>query len=208
MPARLRLYSDLICPFCFVAERSSLVRLVEEFELPVEWIGYELHPGTPRGGVPLAQVFPQAGAMLGYVKGFAEGFGIDDLRPPAHLASTRRALAAAEHARDQGRLEPFRALAFDAYWRRGWGIEEDEDLRWLAREVGLDPEAAVQAAAEPALLARVDQARAQALAAGVRGVPTFDFVADGADDPVRVVGCQRYENLAEAARKVGAGRRR
>jgi 2-hydroxychromene-2-carboxylate isomerase len=148
--------------------------------------------------------------MLRYVKAFAAGFGIPDLTPPERLASTRRALAVAEHARDVGRLEPFVAAAYDAYWRRCEGLESDAELAELARRARLDPDAAVGAATDPALLARVDAARASAIAAGVTGIPTFDvspIVPRSQDVPSRVVGCQRYEVLADAVRRAG-GRRR
>jgi predicted DsbA family dithiol-disulfide isomerase len=163
-------------------------------------VGYELHPRTPPGGTPLGGHL-RSSELLGCVKGFAAGFGIVDLVPPLRLASTRRALAAAQHARDAGRLEPFRAAAFDAYWRRGRGLESDEDLAAIAVEARIDPERAIAAAADPAMLARVDAARRVALEAGVTGIPTFEIGA------LRVVGCQRYEVLAEAARRAGARRR-
>jgi predicted DsbA family dithiol-disulfide isomerase len=172
-----------------------------ELDVEVDWVGYELHPGTPPGGIPLSEHLPAPEAMLGYVRTFAAGFGIVDLRPPTILASTRRALAAAQHARARGRLEPWRAAAFDAYWRQGRGIESDDDLAAIAREAGLDPAAIVAAAADPAALAEVDAARRAAREAGVTGIPTFDL------GPVRVVGCQRYEVLAEAARRAGARRK-
>lgn len=184
-----------------MAERSSLVRLQGELDVEVEWIGYELHPSTPPGGIPLAEYLPDAEGMLGYVRTFARGFGIDDLQPPTRLASTRRAHAVAQLARDTGRLVDWRIAAFDAYWRRGRGLESDDDLAALARDAGLDPLAAIAAAGDPALLARVDAARLAAAAAGVTGIPTFDV--GGA----RIVGCQRYEVLADAARKAGARRR-
>ncbi len=184
-----------------MAERSSLVRLQGELGVEIDWVGYELHPLTPPGGIPLAEVLPQPEAMLGYVRSFAAGFGIPDLVPPVRLASTRRALAVAQHARDVGRLDAFRAVAFDAYWRKGHGLESDEDLAAIACEAGLDPDAALAAARAPAALARVDAARRAALEAGVTGVPTFDI------GPTRVVGCQRFEVLAEAARRAGAKRR-
>jgi predicted DsbA family dithiol-disulfide isomerase len=167
----------------------------------VDWVGYELHPRTPPGGIPLAEYLRAPAELLGYVRSFAAGFGIHDLVPPLRLASTRRALAAAQHARDAGRLAPFRAAAFDAYWRRGRGLESDGDLAALAEEAGVDPARAVAAAADPAMLARVDAARRAALEAGVTGIPTFEIGAS------RVVGCQRYEVLAEAARRAGARRR-
>lgn len=184
-----------------MAERSSLVRLQAEYDLEVAWVGYELHPRTPPGGLPLEQVLPDAKGMLGYVSAFAAGFGIDDLRPPRILASTRRAHAVAHLARDEGRLDAFRTAAFDAYWRRGRGVESDDDLAALAREAGLAAEAALAAAEDPAKLARVDAARRAATAAGVTGIPTFDL------GELRIVGCQRYEVLADAARRAGARRR-
>jgi predicted DsbA family dithiol-disulfide isomerase len=139
--------------------------------------------------------------MLRYVSEFAARFGIDDLRPPARVSNTRRALAVAEHARDRGRLDEFRAAAFDAYWREGKDLEDDADLRAVAEAAGLDAGAALAAASDPALLARVDAARRRAAEAGVTGIPTFDI--GGA----RIVGCQPYEALAAAVRKAGAARR-
>lgn len=145
-----------------------------------------------------------------YVRSFAAGFGIADLVPPARLANTRRALAIAEHARDAGRLVAFNAAVYDAYWRRGLGIESDAELAAVARAAGLDPAAAVAAARDPELLARVDAARLAAAGAGVTGIPTFDVEPgepDASRAPIRVVGCQRYDVLVDAVRRAG-GRRR
>jgi predicted DsbA family dithiol-disulfide isomerase len=184
-----------------VAERSSLVRLQREWDVRVEWNGYELHPETPPGGLPLGAYLPNAEGVLRHVAEFASRFGISDLRAPARVAKTRRVLALAEHARDRSRLEEFRAAAFDAYWRHGWCLEADGDLRAVARAAGLDPDAALAAAEAPEILARVEAARRRALEAGVTGIPTFDL--GGA----RVVGCQPYDVLAAAARRAGAERR-
>jgi predicted DsbA family dithiol-disulfide isomerase len=170
-------------------------------EVEVDWVGYELHPRTPPGGVPLAEVLGAPDEMLRYVRSFAAGFGISDLAPPLRLAPTRRAHAVAQHARDEGRLAQYRASAFDAYWRRRRGLESDEDLASLAAEAGLEPARALAAAQDPAMLRRVDGARRAALEAGVSGVPTFDIGA------TRIVGCQRYDVIAEAARRAGARRR-
>jgi len=167
----------------------------------VDWVGYELHPRTPPGGLPISEFLPRPSEMSGYVRAFAVGFGIDDLVPPARLANTRRALAAAQAARDAGRLDGWRAAAFDAYWRKGRGLESDEDLAAIAREARLEPALAIRAATDPAALVRVDAAREDAVRAGVTGIPTFD-VGDA-----RIVGCQRYEVLAEAVRRAGARRR-
>jgi predicted DsbA family dithiol-disulfide isomerase len=190
-----------------VAERSSLVRLQREWDVAVEWVGYELHPETPRGGLALADYLPDAQAMLRYVREFAARFGIHDMRPPERLANTRRALAVAQRARALGRLDPYRAAAFDHYWREGRGLEGDEDLKAIARAAALDEALALAAAEDPAALAEVDAARRRARDEGVTGIPTFDFVPEAVTRAQRVVGCQPYEVLVESARRAGARRR-
>jgi predicted DsbA family dithiol-disulfide isomerase len=151
--------------------------------------------------MPVSELLPDPERMHAHVRAFAAGFGIADLAPPDWLPSTRRAHAVARHAQAHGRLEAFRAAAFDGYWRAGRGLESDGDLAALARTAGLDPAAAVAAASDEGLLAQVDEARRVARAAGVTGIPSFDL------GEVRIVGCQRYEVLADAARR-GAARRR
>jgi predicted DsbA family dithiol-disulfide isomerase len=171
--------------------------LQKEFDLEVEWKGFELHPETPAGGMPLTAIIP-AGRLAGmreYMKKFAAGFGIHEMASPQRISNTRRALAVAELARDQGKLQAFRDAAMEAYWHSEKNLEDDAELRAIAQGVGLDPDEALRAADDPKYLARVDAARAEANAAGVRGVPTF-FIGDEV-----IVGCQPYEVLAAAARR-------
>ena len=110
--------------------------------------------------------------------------------------------AVAELARDHGRLDAFRAAGMEAWWRRGEDLEDDAALRRLAGAAGLDPEAAVRAADDPAYLGRVDAIRAEAARRGVTGIPSFAF----AGGPT-VVGCQPYGILAAAAESADVARR-
>jgi len=120
---------------------------------------------------------------------------------PEHKPNTRRALALAEHAREQGRLHEARGALMDAYWREGLDLEDEGVLAAAARKSGLDPEAALRALSAPAVLARVDAMAAEAARAGVTGIPTF--VVAGR----RVVGAQPYEVLAAEVEAAGARRR-
>ncbi len=151
----------------------------------------------------MARLFGQSRVegMREYMRRFAESFGIRDMRQPDHLPNTRRALAVAEYARDQGRLTEFRHAAMDAHWRRGLDLENEGVIRVLAGEAGLDPEAAVAAMTAARYLDRVDDLRREAARAGVTGIPTF-FLGDEV-----VVGCQPYPALAVAAERAGAKRR-
>jgi predicted DsbA family dithiol-disulfide isomerase len=134
---------------------------------------------------------------------FARGFGITDMKFRDRSPNTRRALAMAEYARDQGKLESFRHLAMDAHWRRGMDLESESDLRKLASEAGLDADASLAASRSGEYLSRIDRRREEAEDAGVTGIPTFLIGDQG------VAGCQPYEVLArfveaEGARKRGA----
>jgi len=95
----------------------------------------------------------------------------------------------------------FRDAAMDAHWLEGKNLEDESDLREIARRVGLAPDAAVQAMDDARYLGRVDALRREAIEAGVTGIPTF-FIGSEC-----VVGCQPYEVLAMAARHAGARRR-
>jgi len=132
---------------------------------------------------------------------FAKGFGIEDMKLRDRSPNTRRALAIAEYAREQGKLEAWRHLAMDAHWRRGMDLESDRDLRALATEAGLDPDAAIDASVDPTYLELIDQRRREAEELGVTGIPTFVIGDQG------IVGCQPYQVLAQFAEQAGARRR-
>ncbi len=204
MPSLLRLYTDFVCPFCFIAEQSTVPRLLAEFELELDWCGFELHPSTPAGGVPLSRLFPNVplAAMHERTKGFAASFGVTGFEPADWLWNSRKALAIAEYARDAGKLEPFRHIVMNAHWREGKSLEREEDLGAMAASAGLDVPRALAASTDTALLARVDARQADARRHGVRGIPTFIF------GELAVVGCQPYEALAAAAERARVARRR
>jgi predicted DsbA family dithiol-disulfide isomerase len=174
--------------------------LQEEFDVAVDWRGFELHPETPPGGLPRSALVPpsRAAGMHEYLRQFAARFGIADMAIPDHIPNTRRALAIAEYARDQGRVDAFRHAAMDAHWRRGENLENPADLGEIATRAGLEPKMAVRAMDDPAYQARVDALRAEAGRMGVTGIPTF-FIGDAV-----VVGCQPVEVLADAVRRARA----
>jgi len=190
----LYLYTDFVCPFCFIAEHSTVPRLVAEHGLTLEWHGFELHPGTPKGGVPLSTLFRGADlpSLHARTKAFAATFGVVDFQPQDWLHNTRRALAAAEYARDQNRLDAFRTAAFAACFRQGLSIEDDTTLLGLAQAADLPGPAVVQAADDPIYLARIDARQLAARQAGISGIPTFVL------GQRRAVGCQPYEKLEQA----------
>ena len=186
-------------------EQSSLVRLREEYDVEVSWRGFELHPETPPGGVPVSTFFPadQLEETQRYLINFAQTFGIDGMQVSGHVPNTRRALAATEYARSQGKLDVFWEAAMSGFWRDGVNVESDEGLRIIAQKAGLDQDAVVAAADDPTYLGKVDELRAEARSRGVTAIPALFFGSQGRP----LVGCQPYDRLARAAEAAGAVRR-
>lgn len=171
-----------------------------EFNIIVDWRGFELHPETPKGGLELSRLFPGGNGREReeHLQQFAAGFGIQGMRLSKKIPNTRRALGMAEFARDQGKLDAFRSRTMEACWKEGKDIEDSIVLRDLAAASGLDPEKATIAADDPEYLSRVDALRLEASQMQVSGIPTFVFRTE------RIVGCQPYEVVAAAALRAGA----
>ena len=131
----------------------------------------------------------------------AEHFGIHGFTPRDRMPNTRRALALAEVAREEGKLAAFRERAMDAHWRDGLNLEDDGDLRTIARDAGLSEDAVARAQSDPRYLARVDDVREEANEIGVQGIPTFVLGRYG------LSGAQPYETFVKFAEAAGAEKR-
>ncbi len=147
--------------------------------------------------MPLNRVFsPQKlEGFRSYLLEFASSFGITDMIFPEHMPNTRRVIAAAEFARDQGKLHEFRQAAMNAYWRTGKNLEEPEVIAEVGKQVGLSSDEAVAAMQSETYLQRALAMRREAEDAGITGIPTFFIGAQ------RIYGCQPYEVLADAVER-------
>ncbi len=140
MPVSITIFSDFVCPFCYVGT-GIVDKLSEEFDLDVTWVGHELHPETPRQGVLLAEVFdPFDIEQVTFEcrrRGEPYGLAFGEL---TWLSNTRMALEVAEFARDVGRFEAFHHAMFKAYFTDGRDIGDRAVIRSVAEECGLDSE--------------------------------------------------------------------
>lgn len=173
----------------------------ETYDVDVQWLGFQLHPEIPPGGVALRDYFGErrAAAMAARVESFAAEIGVP-LNAPAHAPSTVAPLAASEYARDRDALEPMRDRLMDAYWVDGRDIEAPEVIAECAAAVGLDGSEAASAASDPAYISRVEAAREQAHDANVSAIPTL--LVGG----FPIVGCQRWEVYEMVADKLSLPR--
>lgn len=196
MKPTLIVYSDYICPWCYLAQ-AVVDRLLAEYDLEVEWRPYLLRPRTPAEG---RQLTPEARERLAqYLRQIEEPAALLGLpfRVPDLIPSTRLAHEATEYARDQGRQNAFHRAVFRRYYGHGKNIGDWAVLRAAAEEAGLDPNAMQEAVTAGHYRARVEALLQSAEEEGVELIPAFRIGSDGQG----VDGFVPYEHLARLVEK-------
>jgi predicted DsbA family dithiol-disulfide isomerase len=186
---KVEIYSDVVCPWCYIGERR-FARALAEYpgadEVEVVFRPYQLDPSAPRTAVPLLDYLARrfgAGArrMTEHVGAAARGEGIEirwDDAVAANTLDAHRLLRLAEQEHGPGMQRALVERLFDAHFTRGMDIADTAVLADLAAAVGMERARATAylASGEGAREVRDEIAHARRL--GVTAVPTFVF--DGA----------------------------
>lgn len=166
----LEIFSDYVCPFCWLAEPS--IRELEQNEPEVRVVrhAFELRPNPvptldPQGGY-LTQVWREV------VYPMAERMGMLLRLPPVQPRS-RLAHEAARFASGRGCLEAFHEEVFRAFFQRGEDIGRVDVLVELGKGVGLNGAALRQALATREFETEVTADEELAERLGVRAVPAY-----------------------------------
>ena len=161
-------------------------QLRREYAVVVEWRAFLLDPTTPPEGKRYTDP-PEARAQRGApMRAMAAAVGLE-IADRDFVANSRLALEAAEFARDRELFEPFHRAVFDAYFAEGRDIGRLDELRAIARAVGLDEAALVTALEERRYAPRVDEDVELAARIGISAVPAF-IIGNRA-----ILGAQPYE---------------
>ena len=186
----LIVYSDYICPFCFIG-KLRIDAMVSEFGLTAEWRPFELRPeGTPLPD-PEGEYLKNAWAN---VFRLAEEVGLDVRRPSCRPRS-RLALEGGEFAKDAGKFEAYNRLVFEAFFQHDKDLGDPAVLRDIAAEAGMDADAFAAALEDGAYTQRVLDSHRKGEADRVNGVP---LVLIGDD---RIEGAQSYAVFRSAAER-------
>ncbi|MFO1194639.1 MAG: DsbA family oxidoreductase [Rhodoferax sp.] len=198
--------SDVVCPWCYIGKRKleAALALPAAAGLPavsVRWHPFQLNPDLPPEGVSRKQYLeekfggPQRAAEI-YARVRAAGrtagleLNIDGIeRQP----NTRAAHALIQFAQQSGSEtgSDVKERLLKAYFVENRFIGDIEVLVDIAREAGLDADAARAHLSDPAQLQAIAQADAQARNMGITGVPFFIFnqklAVSGAQDPATLL---------------------
>ena len=166
----------------------------------VTWLPYELHPEAPPEGIPRSAYFGAARAqqMHSYLDSVAESVGLE-MRHRDVIINSRRALGAAEFARERDLFAPMHKALFQAHWEGGAKLEDVDDLVRIGQGVGLDAAELRSAIEEERYADVIDENRRLATSVGINAIPAHVF-----GRRYLVMGAQPYEVLREVVSKLGA----
>jgi predicted DsbA family dithiol-disulfide isomerase len=208
---KVEIWSDVVCPFCYVGKRKfekALGEFAHHGDVQIEWKSFQLTPDfvpvpgenihaslAKKKGVPEAE----GRRMNDYMTQVAKEVGLDYQFDKAIPANTFLAHQLIHFGAHQGKQDAMKERLFAAYYLEGQDLNSLDTLASLAAEIGLDAAAARQAleAGTYANEVRRDEYEAQQI--GVRGVPFFVF-----EDKYAVSGAQPSEVFAEVLDKVWA----
>jgi predicted DsbA family dithiol-disulfide isomerase len=157
------------------------------------WLPFELHPEAPVEGIPLETYFGRARSeqIRGRLESVAAEVGLM-MRQRDVIINSRRALGAAEFAREQGKFDEMHHALFRAHWEGTGRLENVDDLARIGTEIGLDPAALRTAIEEGRFEAVLDDSRQQAESVGINAIPAHIF-----GRRYLVVGAHPYESFMQ-----------
>jgi predicted DsbA family dithiol-disulfide isomerase len=194
---KIDIYSDTICPWCFIGKRRLERALAErpQPELALTWRPFQLNPEMPSGGMDRQHYLElkfggPAGAKQTYdnVRQVGRSEGIDFsferiARTPNTLDSHRLIRLAGE----TGRQDAVVQALFDAYFLEARNIGDLDVLVAVAEVAGLDPARALAYLESDQDVEAVKAEDARARHIGIQGVPTYilgdKYVLSGAHPP-------------------------
>lgn len=210
-PLRVEVFSDFICPWCYIGVHRLDVARAREDAPPIEilWRPFELNPDMPVGGMDRQEY--RSAKFGSWERSRHLDAGTEDAGRPDGLTfrydlmrrtpNTFDAHRVVAMAGEQGLADAMVRRLLRAYFVEGYDIGDHRALAGLAADVGLDPEVVTSGLAGDAQRAPVRQQLARGRQIGISGVPAFvaggQYAVTGAQpDDVLIEFFRRYTETA------------
>lgn len=176
MSLKIMMFSDFVCPFCYIGF-EVLRKLKPEFDIELQWRGFQIHPEWPPEGMAPELFYQSMGAerrraVWQNIQALADEINLA-IKPPPILVNSRLALEAAEFADEANLGEAFEERVYMAYFQEGANIGDPDVIGALAGDVGLDRAAAESALRSGRYSLKLKNTAMVAHNRDVSGVPTF-----------------------------------
>lgn len=138
MALKIRVYSDYVCPYCFLAEKH-LQEATQGKDVEVEWMPFELRPYPADTLRPEGDYLQNTWAQSVYPMAKALGVPIvlPRVSPQPH---TGLAFEGYQYAREQGKGNEYNDRMLRAFFQEEQDIGRLDVLTRLAGEIGLNEE--------------------------------------------------------------------
>ncbi len=182
---RIEIWSDVMCPFCYIGKRNfetALAEFPEKEYIEVVWKSFQLDPTIPevvnetheeylvkRKGMSLDQVK----GMLENVTQSAKQVGLDYHLDKSIIVNSQKAHQLIQFAKTKNLGDEVEERLFRAFFTEGKSIADIETLALLGTEIGLDETELQAAFTDDKYAYLVNQDIQEARQIGVRGVPFF-----------------------------------
>lgn len=193
-PVRILVWSDYVCPFCYL-ERPVLERIKAERgeTIEIDWRSFELRPEPEPTLDPNAEYLHRVWNQSVYP--MAQERGLSMMKLPPVQPRSRKAHQSAEYARESGLLDEMNHALFKAFFEDGRDLADLKVLLDIGRSVGLDEDGLRAALESNRHAERVLEDEQLARQIGISGVPAL-IVTAGAQAYL-VSGAQPYETVKE-----------
>lgn len=194
---RLDIFSDPVCPWCYIG-KANLDRALQDHPdhpFSVQWHPFQLNPDMPREGVAkrayLEQKFggkPRVDAIHERLREVAKAAGVQmDPDKPQRMPNTLDAHRLIHWAGIEGIQHAVTSALMRAYWTEGRDIGDTDTLADIAGETGMDRAATLRLLQSDADADDIAARDVDARTKGVTSVPTFliaqQYVLTGAQPP-------------------------
>lgn len=222
---RVEIWSDVICPWCYIGKRrfeQALEGYERADEIEIVFRPYQLDPtASPGKSMPVREAYAKkfggyerADEIMSHVTNVAAGSGLDfhlDRAQRANTLLSHRLLWAAEEEGGPALQSALKERLLQAYFIDGENVGDPETLARLSSTAGLSAASITAVLDGDAGLAEVQAQLDEAMDLGITAVPTFVFegrwTVPGAQDAETFLNVfRRVEELtAEAALEARQG---
>lgn len=170
---RLEFFWDAVSPYTYLAA-TQMAKLHEDTGATIVWRPFFLGGVfKSSGNQPPIQLPAKARYLPQDLKAWAEYYEVPFTFPANFPANTLLVMRMACLLEDMHQQEAFALALFNAHWGRGENIADEEVVRGLANEVGLDGSALMMSAQTSEAKERLKQNTEEAVERGAFGAPTF-----------------------------------
>jgi predicted DsbA family dithiol-disulfide isomerase len=202
---KIEIWSDVVCPWCYIGKRRlehALAEFEHADEVEIIWRSFQLNPEAPPGeAIPTREYLTarfglQSSQMTDRVAAIATEEGLDLDFDRALTVNTFDAHRLLHLAQDEGVQNAAKERLLRAHFTEGADLADPDTLVALLKEAGVNEDRARQVVDNPAEYAdAVENDIAQAHAFGATGVPFFVV-----DRKYGISGAQPSEVFARALR--------